>query len=181
MSKFVCKETPKRIYDRLKRESLRNPGRLERFLDVAARYIEELGIEPTDSNIRSRYPHVVATYNEFWPLRDEESLVLGASAIATEKFENKPLGDPFDDALWVASMMCVKDVKSKDAPSWSAWSLLHWVRADERNRTDFFKTIWTKLLPSQRDVDAMARQREKVDPLLALNEELDALACEEIA
>ena len=42
-------------------------------------------------------------------------------------------------------------------PSTGAVGLLNWVRADEKNKGEFYKTIWSKTLPSKTEIDATSR------------------------
>lgn len=58
---------------------------------------------------------------------------------------------------WVASNMQVEDVCPKDAPSSEAWGMLVWARRSPVNESQFWGTIYAKLLPSRSAIEAEQR------------------------
>lgn len=58
---------------------------------------------------------------------------------------------------WVAENLLIKDVGPEDAPSGTAWSLLSWAR---KRRSEFFKSVWSKLLPSRQQIDRSGAMRD---------------------
>jgi len=58
---------------------------------------------------------------------------------------------------WVASNMQVEDVSPSDAPSSEAWGMLVWARRSPMNESQFWGTIYAKLLPSRSQMEAEQR------------------------
>lgn len=61
---------------------------------------------------------------------------------------------------WVASNMQVEDVGPGDAPSSEAWGMLLWARRSPMNESQFWGTIYAKLLPSRSQIEAEQRYTE---------------------
>ena len=81
---------------------------------------------------------------------------------------------------WVASNMQVSDVGPGDAPSSEAWGMLVWARRSPVNESQFWGSIYAKLLPSrsaieaeQRYSDDGARVEDLADRLLRMREGLE--------
>ena len=82
---------------------------------------------------------------------------------------------------WVASNMQVEDVSPSDAPSSEAWGMLVWARRSPMNESQFWGTIYAKLLPSrsqmeseQRYADDGARIEETAARLLRMKEDTES-------
>ena len=58
---------------------------------------------------------------------------------------------------WVASNMQVEDVLPSDAPSSEAWGMLVWARRSPVNESQFWGSIYAKLLPSRSAIEAEQR------------------------
>jgi len=58
---------------------------------------------------------------------------------------------------WVASNMQVADVSPADSPSSEAWGMLVWARRSPVNESQFWGTIYAKLLPSRSAIEAEQR------------------------
>ena len=58
---------------------------------------------------------------------------------------------------WVASNMQVADVSPADAPSSEAWGMLVWARRSPVNESQFWGSIYAKLLPSRSAIEAEQR------------------------
>jgi len=58
---------------------------------------------------------------------------------------------------WVASNMQVEDVSPSDAPSSEAWGMLVWARRSPLNESQFWGSIYAKLLPSRSAIEAEQR------------------------
>lgn len=76
---------------------------------------------------------------------------------------------------WVASNLQVEDVGPQDAPSSEAWGMLVWARRSPVNESQFWGSIYAKLLPSRSQLDGLERQmddgsrvEELADRLLAM-------------
>jgi hypothetical protein len=61
---------------------------------------------------------------------------------------------------WVASNMQVSDVGPGDAPSSEAWGMLLWARRSPMNESQFWGTIYAKLLPSRSQIESEQRYTE---------------------
>jgi hypothetical protein len=78
---------------------------------------------------------------------------------------------------WVASNMQVIDVSPSDAPSSEAWGMLVWARRSPMNESQFWGSIYAKLLPSRSQIEAEqrysdngVRMEEMADRLLKMRE-----------
>ncbi len=58
---------------------------------------------------------------------------------------------------WVADSIAKKSVKSSDAPSSTAWGLLKWAKSSSVTRAEFYKSIFVKILPSNKELENQAR------------------------
>ena len=58
---------------------------------------------------------------------------------------------------WVASNMQVEDVLPSDAPSSEAWGMLVWARRSPVNESQFWGSIYAKLLPSRSAIESEQR------------------------
>jgi hypothetical protein len=58
---------------------------------------------------------------------------------------------------WVASNMQVADVIPSDAPSSEAWGMLVWARRSPVNESQFWGSIYAKLLPSRSAIESEQR------------------------
>jgi hypothetical protein len=81
---------------------------------------------------------------------------------------------------WVASNMQVEDVSPSDAPSSEAWGMLVWARRSPLNESQFWGSIYAKLLPSrsaieqeQRYSDDGMRVEDAAERLLRMKEEAE--------
>lgn len=61
---------------------------------------------------------------------------------------------------WVASNMQVEDVSPADAPSSEAWGMLVWARRSPVNESQFWGSIYAKLLPSRSQIDGDQKYAE---------------------
>jgi len=55
--------------------------------------------------------------------------------------------------MWVFNHAPVADVTVKDAPSPGAWDMLTWVRTGRENRTEFYRSFLSKLMPTRTQLD----------------------------
>ena len=60
---------------------------------------------------------------------------------------------PIENLQWVASHLCVKDVKPKDAPSSTAWGMLMWARTSPTTENIFWSNLFTKSMPTKQQLD----------------------------
>lgn len=81
---------------------------------------------------------------------------------------------------WVASNLQVEDVGPSDAPSSEAWGMLVWARRSPVNESQFWGSIYAKLLPSRSQLDGLERQmddgsrvEELADRLIAIRERVE--------
>jgi hypothetical protein len=81
-----------------------------------------------------------------------------------------------DIIRWVARSMDVLDITPEQAPDAAAWSLLQQCRSDPSFRTDFWKSMYTKIIPNRNllddekgdsDVDGTP-EAEMIDKLIAI-------------
>ena len=72
-------------------------------------------------------------------------------SVPSNVFADKPATTVTQDIEWVYQTMAFSDVEPEQAPSGGAWGLLCWVRTSDRNRSEFFRNLVTRILPSRSD------------------------------
>lgn len=82
-------------------------------------------------------------------------------------------------AQWVAGHIAISDVVSEDAPSPEAWALLRWVQRSDSNEIEFWKVIYTKLLPSRTQLEAAAKFKDDGHEIVELIFEIQRRTAEE--
>lgn len=68
-----------------------------------------------------------------------------------------------------------------DFPGRTAKALWTWAIRSEQNKADFIKTVWTKLMPSQKDLDNQARYSDDGSKQIKLAERILARIAENAA
>src|SRR5262245_45817901 len=123
------RESQDQLIDRLTRE-----GRLESF-QARFRELKQQGIDQPWRAAKREFPPMQQP-----PAVEGES----ADLIDAAMFEGKSCSE--EAAIrWVADNLTVA-VHPSDCPSSQAWGLLSWARDNE---SDFFKVIYTKILPNK--------------------------------
>ena len=79
---------------------------------------------------------------------------------------------------WVARNLVVLDVRPEECVSPEAWGLLLWVREGGTNESEFWRSIYPKLLPSRTQLDAQDRFKDDGRRLLTLIDEVEAMSRE---
>lgn len=77
-----------------------------------------------------------------------------------DDFEDVEACGSVQSVAWVFDNLALRDLQPSDAPSPGAWGLVCWVRETPGNRTEFYRTIWPKLLPSRTQIDDGADWRD---------------------
>lgn len=81
---------------------------------------------------------------------------LRGGAVVGKAFEGRKGRASAKEAVeWVFENMSVVDVKAEEAPSSGAWGYLQMCRRDPSVRSDFYKSVWPKLLPTRGQLDEM--------------------------
>lgn len=94
-------------------------------------------------------------------LEDEFSPLYESDLSATvQEFAGSDEGDPIKAVEWVGRWLGVDGLDPGQAPSPLAWSLYKWARYDEDNTSAFYKSIWTRIMPSKTDVEKEADRRD---------------------
>ena len=57
-----------------------------------------------------------------------------------------------DSIKWVAANLELKECKPKDCPSSETWGLYKWARACDENKSEFWRLLYPKLLPSRAQI-----------------------------
>jgi hypothetical protein len=78
-----------------------------------------------------------------------------------------------EDVEWAVSMLTVHGVHVRDAPSPAAWSLYQWAKRTNDNQRFLFERIWTRCMPSKRELD---RHAASIDENRDLRKALHACA-----
>lgn len=79
-------------------------------------------------------------------------------------------------AQWVFDNMEVSasEITCEGIPSAGAVGLLRWCREDVKNRGEFYKTIWSKTLPSKTEIDATSRFNDDGREVLGVLDRVEA-------
>ena len=73
---------------------------------------------------------------------------------------------------WVADNIENKSVKASDAPSATAWGLLKWATSSPVSTAEFYKTVWSKMLPSRAELDNQGRYADDGSECIELAERI---------
>jgi len=76
-----------------------------------------------------------------------------AERMVSGKVFKKRGATPIENLQWVASHLCVKDVKPGDAPSSTAWGMLMWARTSPTTENIFWSNLFTKSMPTKQQLD----------------------------
>jgi len=76
-----------------------------------------------------------------------------AERMVSRKVFKKRSATPIENLQWVASHLCVKDVKPRDAPSSTAWGMLMWARTSPTTENIFWSNLFTKSMPTKQQLD----------------------------
>ena len=74
--------------------------------------------------------------------------------------------------------MDVRGIKPSEAPSTGAWSMLKWARNSPTNKTTFYCTFVSRLLPSKSQLDLEANMEDDGRDVERLIEQLERNAAE---
>lgn len=73
---------------------------------------------------------------------------------------------------WVADNLERKSVKVEAAPSATAWGLLCWAQSSPVCKAEFWKSIWSKMLPSKSELENQARYSDDGSKQIELAERI---------
>ena len=90
----------------------------------------------------------------------------GLPQAVLEDFEGKSRSTLRKDIEWVYQHFAMTGLEPEDAPSPGAWGLLVWVRESKSNRSEFFKSLVAKLIPSRQAFDRDERELDESRDLL---------------
>lgn len=72
---------------------------------------------------------------------------------------------------WVATVLERSDVTVSEAPSQMAWSCYVWASSSPQNKSDFWRTMFSKLMPTKAQIDEDANRKgvgeDRVDAMVA--------------
>lgn len=100
------------------------------------------------------------------PVQDEAM----ASKMVGKKNFKKKTATPIENLQWVASHLCVSDVKPRDAPSSTAWSMLMWARSSPTTENIFWSSLFTKSMPTKQQLDYEASKNDSSDVIRLIDE-----------
>ncbi len=153
-------ESRGQMESRLKRE-----GRSEAF-GGRRMALKAEGLSGSDA-----YQLAVHEFSEPLPRADNNGRV------SASVFEGKSA--PTSETIrWVAQNIAIADVKPENAPNSEAWGLLQWVQRSETSESEFWKSIYPKLLASRSETETVDRplEQDEDDPTQrALERQLEAI------
>ena len=100
------------------------------------------------------------------PVQDETM----ASKMVSKKNFKKKTATPIENLQWVASHLCVEDVKPRDAPSSTAWGMLMWARSSPTTENIFWSNLFTKSMPTKQQLDHEATKNDASDVIRLIDE-----------
>jgi hypothetical protein len=100
------------------------------------------------------------------PVQDEAM----ASKMVGKKNFKKKTATPIENLQWVASHLCVEDVKPRDAPSSTAWGMLMWARSSPTTENIFWSNLFTKSMPTKQQLDHEATKNDASDVIRLIDE-----------
>jgi hypothetical protein len=86
-------------------------------------------------------------------LADIASQLPDDGQVTLAMFADKPKANIREVVQWVFDFMEIDDVTPDMAPSSGAWGLLKWARASRNNKTEFYRTLYAKFIPSKAQID----------------------------
>lgn len=84
----------------------------------------------------------------------------GDPGLSKEFWADKPPASAYEEVQWVAQNWMLDDVQAADAPSAGCWGLREMMRDNAVFRADFYKSIWSKTLPSKQQLEIAERWRD---------------------
>jgi len=100
------------------------------------------------------------------PVQDE---AMASKMVAKKNFKKKT-ATPIENLQWVASHLCVEDVKPRDAPSSTAWGMLMWARSSPTTENIFWSNLFTKSMPTKQQLDYQASKNDASDVIRLIDE-----------
>lgn len=92
------------------------------------------------------------------------------------QFDGKMSANARTAIEWVASVLNLKGVKAKDAPSAMAWNLYQHFNQNTSAQADFWRAIWPKVVPSKSELDKQEQFRDDGREVLKLIDEIERIA-----
>ena len=100
------------------------------------------------------------------PVQDE---AMASKMVGKRNFKKKT-ATPIENLQWVASHLCVEDVKPRDAPSSTAWGMLMWARSSPTTENIFWSNLFTKSMPTKQQLDHESSKNDASDVIRLIDE-----------
>ncbi len=78
-------------------------------------------------------------------------------SVQLDIFQNKPTASARQIVQWVFDSIDIEDCKPEDAPSAGAWSFLQRVRTYPDLLKEFYRSIWSRMLPNKSEIEALEK------------------------
>ena len=167
------------------RERMRREGRWREFCDWReARKSEGLSASDIWFMCSDEFPvlcsdeippeHLSADVNISDPPSKSSKFSVDKSftCLTSKDVKDKPGVSALEVVQWVFDNVDVMDLTPSDAPSGGAWSLLHRLRMHPGLLQEFYKSIWSKTLPSRSELTMKERFNDDGRHQLKLVQEL---------
>ena len=144
-------------------ERLKKEGRWDAYLDR----LEELkGSGISDAKAGKQAKAEFAPKLDFAPRAKAEN----PDGLYKSDFAGRPEVSARDVVMWIFDNILILDVAAEDAPSAGAWAYLMEIRTSPIIRSEFYRTVYPKLLPSKAQIDNEARYTDDGHKVLGLIE-----------
>ena len=78
-------------------------------------------------------------------------------SVRLDDFSDKPTASARQIVQWVFDNIDVENTKPHDAPSAGAWSFLQRVRTYPDLLKEFYRSIWSRMLPNKSEIEALEK------------------------
>ena len=132
---------------------LKQDGRWDKYLSLRDGY-KLKGLPPKDANRKALDDIKDETTDQDNAVADDNNSFLHKQSFSsTGKTSARKIVE------WIFNNIGIEDVKPEDAPSSGAWCYMQSLRSSPTLLQDFYRNVWTKMLPSKSEIEA----REKHD------------------
>ncbi|MCK5604750.1 hypothetical protein KAR91_22865 [Candidatus Pacearchaeota archaeon] len=138
------------------KQRLTQEGKWEKFLELREEYKRQ-GLIPKDATMRAKdevenikTDCVVSDFDSGFITDDGDS---ADGLVGKHCFTNSGNISERQIVRWIFDNIGITDIGPEDAPNSGAWSYLQSLRNSPTLLQDFYRNVWTKMLPSKSEIE----------------------------